>query len=109
MNLPWEDNLLERKVESDLKDLLKTLGGFANSVKPGHVATLLIGEKEDGSIAGVTNPDSIQKSIRKECDKIYPPIIWKAQAYQKDEKNCVKSLSAINVSNQIIFINGLKN
>ena len=43
--LPWEDSLLERKVESDLKDLLKTLVAFANSVRPGHIATILIGEK----------------------------------------------------------------
>jgi len=35
-DLPWEDNLLERKTESDLKDLLKTLVAFANSVRPGH-------------------------------------------------------------------------
>ncbi len=72
---PWEDNLIERKFESDLKDVLKTLVGFANSVKPGHVATLLIGERNDGSTAGVTNPDNIQKTIRSECDKIYQPII----------------------------------
>lgn len=87
---PYEDNLLERKVESDLKDVLKTLVGFANSVKPGHVATLLIGEKDDGSIAGVTNPDNIQKSIRIECDKIYPPIISRSQIYEKDGKHCVR-------------------
>jgi hypothetical protein len=31
---PWEDYLLERKVESDLKDLLKTLVVGANA--PGH-------------------------------------------------------------------------
>jgi len=72
--LPWEDSLLERKVESDLKDLLKTLVAFANSVRPDHVATILIGEKDDGSVQGVTNPDAIQKPVRKECEKIYPPI-----------------------------------
>ena len=60
---------------------MKTLVGFANSVKPGYVAILLIGEKDDGSIVGVTNPDSIQKIIRNECDKIYPPIIWKSQVF----------------------------
>ncbi|MBS1551972.1 MAG: ATP-binding protein [Bacteroidetes bacterium] len=87
---PWEDNLIERKLESDLKDVLKTLVGYANSVKPGHIATLLIGEKNDGSVAGVTNPDNIQKSIRNECDKIYPPIISRSQIYEKDGKHCVR-------------------
>ena len=61
MKSPWEDYLLERKVESDLKDLLKTLVAFANSVRPGHIATLLIGERDNGTVAGVTNPDNIQK------------------------------------------------
>ena len=90
MELPWEDSLLERKVESDLRDLLKTLVAFANSVRPGHTATILIGEKDDGTIAGVTNPDNIQKSVRKECEKIYPPILWRSQTYEKDGKPCVR-------------------
>lgn len=87
---PWEDNLLERKVESDLKDLLKTLVAFSNSVKPGHVAQILIGEKDDGTVQGVTNPDKLQKSIRRECDKIYPPILWRSKIYEKDDKYCVR-------------------
>jgi len=88
-DFPWEDNLLERKVESDLKDVLKTLVGFANSVKPGHTAVLLIGEKDDGNATGVTNPDTIQKRIRSECDKIYPPILWRSKIYENQGKQCV--------------------
>ena len=44
---------LKRKTESDLKDLLKTLVGSANSVMPNHVAAILIGEKDDGTAQGV--------------------------------------------------------
>lgn len=51
MEHPWEDYLLERKVESDLKDLLKTLVAFANSVRPEYIATILIGERNDGTVA----------------------------------------------------------
>jgi len=87
---PWEDSILERKVESDLKDLLKTLVAFANSVQPGHIATLLIGEKDDSSIQGVTNPDNIQKQVRKECEKIFPPILWRSTVYEKDGKYCIR-------------------
>lgn len=87
---PWEDNLLERKVESDLKDLLKTLVAFANSVKPGHTAVVLIGEKDDGTIQGINNPDNIQKRVRETCDKIYPPILWRSEVYQKEDKYCVR-------------------
>jgi predicted HTH transcriptional regulator len=89
-DLLWEDNLLERKTESDLKDLLKTLVAFANSVKPGHTATILVGEKDDGTVQGVKNPDSIQKTVRETCDKIYPPILWRAKFYEKDGKPCVQ-------------------
>jgi hypothetical protein len=88
--LPWEDGLLERKVESDLKDLLKTVVAFANSVIPGHVATLLIGEKDDGTVAGVTNPDKIQMKVRETCENIYPDIIWRTQVYEKEGKHCVR-------------------
>ena len=88
--LPWEDALLERKVESDLKDLRKTLVAFANSVRPGHVATILIGEKDDGSVQGVTNPDQIQKTIREKCESIYPPVVWRSQVYEKDGKPCIR-------------------
>jgi hypothetical protein len=87
---PWEDNLLERKVESDLKDLLKTLVAFANSVRPGHVATILIGEKDDGTIAGVGNPDKIQQTVRRECDKIYPAIVWRSSVYERERHFCVR-------------------
>jgi len=62
---------------------------FANSVKPGHVATILIGEMNDGSVQGVTDPDGIQKSVRRECDKIYPPIDWRSQVYEREGKSCV--------------------
>lgn len=88
--LPWEDSLLERKLQSDLKDLLKTLVAFANSVRPGHIATILIGEKDDGSVQGVDNADSIQKTVRDTCNEIYPPILWRSQVYEKDGKICVR-------------------
>ena len=90
MEQVWEDHLLERKTEGDLKDLLKTMVAFANSVRPEHTAIILIGEKDEGAAAGVTNPDNIQKKIRDEADKIYPPIIWRSLLYQKDSKDCVR-------------------
>lgn len=90
LEIPWEDNLLEKKLESDLKDLLKTLVAFSNSVKPGHIATILIGEKDDGTVQGVVNPDNIQKTVRKECEKIYPPILWRSSVYQREDKYCIR-------------------
>ena len=71
-DLPWEDGLLERKTENDLGDFLKTIVDFANSVRPGHTAIILIGEKDDGGVSGVANPDNIRQSVRKTFDKVYP-------------------------------------
>lgn len=90
MDLPWEDSLLERKVESDLKDLLKTFVAFANSVRPGHVATILIGELDDGTVVGVTNPESLQQRVRKEAEKVYPPPLWRSTVYEVGGKHCVR-------------------
>jgi predicted HTH transcriptional regulator len=88
--IPAEDYLLERKTENDLKDLLKTMVAFANSVVPGHTAVILIGERNDGSAEGVSNADNIQKKVRQEADKIYPDVIWKSASYAKDGKQCVR-------------------
>jgi len=85
-----EDYLLERKTQNDLKDLLKTMVAFANTVRQGHVATILIGEKDDGTAEGLANADGILKTVRREAEKIYPQIVWRSEVYSKDGKECVK-------------------
>jgi hypothetical protein len=92
MDIVWqaEDSLREKKVESDLKDLLKTLVAFANSVAPGDTAQIFIGEKDDGTVQGVTNADNIQKSVTKEAEKIYPEIYYRTEVYERDGKQCVR-------------------
>ena len=89
-NIHWEDNLLENKLESDLKDLLKTMVAFSNSVVPGHKAVINIGIDDQGEIKGVTNPDQIQKNIRKEADKIYPSIVWRSQVIENQKTAFVR-------------------
>lgn len=92
MDTVWqaEDSLREKKVESDLKDLLKTLVAFANSVAPGDTAKIFIGEKDNGTVQGVRNPDSIQRAVVKEADRIYPPIYYRTEVYERDGKQCVR-------------------
>jgi Putative DNA-binding domain len=92
MDIVWqaEDSLREKKVESDLKDLLKTLVAFANSVAPGDTAKIFIGEKNDGAVQGVRNPDNIQKKVREDADKIYPEIYYRTEVYERDGKQCVR-------------------
>lgn len=92
MELVWqaEDSLRENKVENDLKDLLKTLVAFANSVAPGDTAKIFIAERDDGTVQGVTDTDYIQKTVKKEADKIYPEIYYRTEAYDRDGKQCVR-------------------
>jgi len=92
MDIVWqaEDSLKEKKTENDLKDVLKTLVAFANSVAPGDTATLFIGEKDDGTVQGVTNADNIQKKVKETADKIYPEIYYKTAVYDRGGKQCVK-------------------
>lgn len=92
MDIVWqaEDSLREKKVENDLKDLLKTMVAFANSVAPGDTAQILIGERDDGTVQGVTNTDNIQKSVTKDAEKIYPEIYYRTEVYEREGKQCVR-------------------
>lgn len=92
MDTVWqaEDSLKEKKTENDLKDVLKTLVAFANSVAPGDTATLYIGEKDDGTVQGVSNADNLQKKIKDIAAKIYPEIYYKTTVYDRNGKQCVR-------------------
>jgi hypothetical protein len=91
MDIVWqaEDSLREKKVESDLKDLLKTMVAFANSVAPDDTAKIFIGEKDDGTVQGVTNAENIQNRVEKEAAKIYPNIYYRTEVYEREGKQCV--------------------
>src|SRR5260370_4337711 len=92
MDIVWqaEESLKEKKTEGDLKDLLKTLVAFANSVAPGDTATLFIGEKDGGADQGVTNEENIQKKVKETADQIYPEIYYRTSVYERDGKECVR-------------------
>lgn len=51
---------------------------------------LVIGEKDDGSVQGVKNPENIQRNVREVASKIYPSILYKCKAYEKEGKACVR-------------------
>jgi hypothetical protein len=68
-----EDHFVERKTEGDHKDFLKTIVAFANSVPDNQTAILFIGVRDDGKVAGLQNPDSLQNTLSEICErKCYP-------------------------------------
>jgi hypothetical protein len=36
------------------------------------------------------NADNIQRRIREECEEVYPPVVWRQRAYEKDGQLCVE-------------------
>jgi hypothetical protein len=92
VNVAWqpEDSLRENKSENDLKDLLKTMVAFANSVAPDDTAKIFIGERDDGSVEGVTNTENIHRTIAKNAEKIYPSVYYRTENYERDGKQCVR-------------------
>jgi len=84
-----EDGFTERKPESAGKaDFKKTLVAFANSVPEDMTAILYIGVADTGELLGVSNPDSLQKSIRKICEQdCYPSIKFQSQVINSEGKD----------------------
>jgi hypothetical protein len=41
-------------------------------------------------VQGVANADSIQKTVAKEAEKIYPEIYYRTEVYERDGKQCVR-------------------
>lgn len=79
-----EDALVERKPEGvSAAELRATACAFANTVGPGATGVIFIGVANDGTVLGVQNPDSLQRTIRKQLATVcYPPISY--QAYVLD-------------------------
>ena len=81
-----EDSFVERKTEGDSGDWLKTVIGFANSVPIGYPALMFIGVKDDGTIQGLANTDSVQKKLSSKVNESYPvPYYW-SKVLEKDDK-----------------------
>jgi predicted HTH transcriptional regulator len=70
----FEDNFVERKTSSDTKGWLKTTIAFANSVPEGYPGILFIGVKNDGTIEGTANLETVQKTYNEVISAAYPPI-----------------------------------
>src|ERR1041385_370891 len=80
-----EDSFVERKLEGG--DYKPTLVAFANSVPEGREAVLYLGVRDDGEVAGVSNPDTLQKKIQRFCaESCSPPLSYTAELLPRDGK-----------------------
>lgn len=86
-----EDNFTERKPEGAKRnELRKTIVAFANSAPEGRTAILFIGVSDKAEINGVSNPDSMQKTIREICEhNCYPPIKFSCEVLNVENKHIV--------------------
>jgi hypothetical protein len=83
-----EDSFTERNPEgAHSRDIRRTLVAFANSVPEGRDAALYVGVGGNGAVLGVSNPESLQQTIRNICDQqCYPPIRFVAEALTVNDK-----------------------
>jgi len=77
----FEDGFTERKVEGvKSDDICKTMVAFANSIPEGRTGILFIGVTDKGQIKGVSEPDSLQKTIRRIAEnESYPAIRYSSE------------------------------
>lgn len=72
-----EDQLTERKPEgAGGTEFKRQIVAFANTLPPSRSGILFIGVNDDGTIKGVSNADSLQKTIRHLAENECYPAIW---------------------------------
>lgn len=84
-----EDNFTERKSGGvGSSELKKVAVAFANSVPSGRTAILYLGITDGGEVTGISNPDSLQKTVRKLLEQeCYPSIEYQAQVLLVEGKS----------------------
>ena len=85
----YEDAFVERKSASDSGDWVKTVVAFANSAPVGYPAVLYIGVRNDGSIEGKANLDSLQVSLNQKISLAYPTIYYLPRILEHEGKQCL--------------------
>lgn len=71
-----EDPFIERKSDGGGgAEFRKTIVAFANSLPPERVGVLYVGASNDGTVPGVSEPDKLQRTLRRIAEvECYPPI-----------------------------------
>lgn len=88
----FEDGLVERKVQSDIGDCLKTAVAFANTAPIGVPGILFVGVRDNGEIQGIQNPDKLQQTVSAKIAVAYPQISTLPRVLSKDGKQFIAIL-----------------
>lgn len=72
----FEDPFVERKVDGDLKDCLKTAVAFANTLPNEMPGVLFIPVKNDGTVKPGVDLDLLQRKISDKLADAYPPLSY---------------------------------
>ena len=88
----FEDPFVERKVHSDIKDVLKTAVAFANSLPAGMPGVLYMPVKNDGTIQDGFDLDDLQKKISSQINKAYPAIQYLQKIIRRGSQQVVAVL-----------------
>src|SRR5207247_11139150 len=93
-----EDNFTERKPRGVKRDeMRRTIVAFANSVPESQSGVLYIGVLNDGTIQGLDETDSLQKTIRDICERdCYPAIKFRSVSLGVEGKGIL----AVELRNQ---------
>lgn len=81
----FEDYVAERKSKGDTRDVLQTAVAFANSTPIGR-PVLFVGVRDDGSIEGDVNLDTLQGTVPREIAKAYPSVFHVPRVLREADK-----------------------
>jgi len=85
-----EDDLCERKSNTDYRGWIETRVALANSTPIGSVAVLFIGVGDDGTIADNASIPSLMKSYSDgKAERCYPPIDTIQREFIYNGKSCL--------------------
>lgn len=79
-----EDPFVERKVDGDLKDCLKTAVAFANTLPNGIPGVLFIPVKNDGTVKTGIDLDLLQRRISERLASAYPALHYFQRIIEAD-------------------------
>ena len=84
-----EDGFLERKETAHHSDIKESLVSFANAVPYGREAVVLIGQRRDKKVLGVSNADKVQRDVRDWANQCYPPIDVRSEVISTEQGQVV--------------------